>query len=281
MNEKARGATRVILGVLVTLGSLPGGSGGQVVAIPGVVRGRVVEFETDGPLRGVAVQLSTMIDGELSTVTQLSGPGGDFAFPGVRPGVYVLTAAMLGYGGLTDTLRVEPGSVTEMLVPISVSAVELEPVVVMVRQRPVGPLRGFERRRELEAGIFMDREDLDDADVKEFTDLLRNVPGVRMVPTASFGYRVRFRGGCVPELWLDGTLVGMNVDIDSFLRIDDLEAVEIYRGTEVPGEFGANLCGAIVAWTRRGGATPPGESRSIVRQLVYAASFLALVFLIR
>ena len=73
--------------------------------------------------------------------------------------------------------------------------------------------------------------------------------------------------------------MGTTVDIDSFLRPEDLEAVEVYRGPDLPGEFGTNLCGAIVAWTRRGG--PSTEGRSLNKQLIFAGSFLLLIFLTR
>ena len=69
--------------------------------------------------------------------------------------------------------------------------------------------------------------------------------------------------------------MGTGVDMDSFLRPEDLEAVEVYRGPELPGEFGANLCGAIVAWTRRGRTgDPAGEGTTLVRQFIMAGSIL-------
>jgi hypothetical protein len=127
--------------------------------------------------------------------------------------------------------------------------------------------------------VFLDRAAIDERNPQQFTDLLRSVAGVRLVPTSSFGYEVFFRNGCVPEIWLDGTKVGTNVDIDDFLRPEDLEALEVYRGTELPGEFGTNLCGAIVAWTRRG--DPSDEPRNLKRQFLWAAVFLVVALIAR
>jgi outer membrane cobalamin receptor len=56
--------------------------------------------------------------------------------------------------------------------------------------------------------------------------------------------------------------VGHNpVDLTAF-PVSDIEAVEIYRGATVPGEFGGGdaACGALVVWTRRGGAIVRGTA---------------------
>jgi len=211
--------------------------------------------------------------------TQISGPGGAFAFPAVTPGFLSLSVALLGYTELHDSLRVEAASDLELTLPLSVTAVALEPIVVAVRRRPVGPLEGFERRRENQRGTFLSRAEIEAANPNEFTDLLRPLPGIRLIPTSTFGHTVRFRGGCIPDLWLDGAQVGATADVDSFLRTEDLEAVEVYRGPDLPGEFGSNLCGAIVAWTRRGTtAQERARGANIRRQLIMAGS-IALAFL--
>lgn len=254
---------------------------GQVPDSAATVRGWVVEYETGVPLEGATVSLASGPDSLPGVVARISGPGGTFFFPVVPPGLYRLSATLLGYMDLRDTLRVESASDLELTLPLSVSPVPLEPIVVDITQRPIGPLAGFERRRRKLRGTFITREDIEASNPFEFTDLLRTIPGTRLVPTATFGQRVTFRGGCTPDLWVDGTHVSTRGDIDSFLRPEDLEAVEIYRGPETPGEFGGNLCGAIVVWTRRGAPEPAkAEGRSLRRQLTFAASFVLLAFLI-
>lgn len=249
---------------------------GQVSGSQASVRGWVVEYETGTPLEGATVSLVSSSDSLLGVGTQISGPGGTFFFPVVAPGLYRLSTTLLGYTDLRDTLRVESAAELEVTLPLSVSPVALEPIVVAVGRRPIGPLAGFERRRRTQRGTFVTREDIEASNAVEFTDLIRTLPGVRLVPTSTFGYRVFFRGGCTPDLWVDGTHVGTTTDIDSFLRPESLEAVEVYRGPELPGEFGSNPCGAIVTWTRRGDPSP--EGKSLKTQLIIAASFVLLVF---
>lgn len=252
---------------------------GQVIGSAASVSGWVVEHETGAPLVGATVALGSVGEGQPVLQTVVSGSEGEFVFMEVAPGRYEVSVTLLGYAQLLDSLDVEAASDLEVTLPLSVSPVPLEPVVVVVRRRPIGPLAGFERRRQSSRGTFLARQDIESANPQEFTDLLRTLPGIRLVPTGTFGNQVYFRGGCTPDLWLDGAHVGSTVDIDSFLRPEDLEAVEIYRGPDLPGEFGSNLCGAIVAWTRRGG--PSTEERSLKKQLIFAGSFLLLIFLTR
>lgn len=251
----------------------------QVGGATPTVRGWVVEHETGAPLEGARVTLGSAVEGQSFLEAQISGPEGTFFFVEVPAGRYEVTATLLGYTELVDTLDVRAASDLEVTLPLSVSPLPLEPVVVEVRRRPIGPLVDFERRRQVSTGTFFVRDDIERRNPQEFTDLLRTVPGIRVVPTGAFGNRVYFRGGCTPSLWLDGAQVGSTVDIDSYLRPEDLEAVEIYSGADMPGEFGNTLCGAIVAWTRRGEPAP--EGRSLKKQLIFAGSFLLLIFLTR
>lgn len=284
MTGRAQRSLMVLLVMLAAQGVLGDRTRllGQVSDQSASVRGWVVEHETGEPLEGVEVSLASGPDGLPGAGTQLSGTGGTFLFPAVPPGLYRLSAILLGYTDLRDTLRVEAGAELEVTLPLSVSPVPLEPVIVVVRRRPVGPLVGFERRRETQRGTFITRHDIEAKNPQEFTDLLRALPGIRLVPTATFGNRVFFRGGCTPDIWVDGTHVGTTTDIDVFLRPEHLEAVEVYRGPELPGEFGSNLCGAVVAWSRRGPTSEGAdEDRTLKRQLIFAGALVLTVLGIR
>ena len=241
------------------------------------VRGWVVQHETGAPLVGAAVTLASAQEGLSATGSVVSGEAGFFGFPSVPPGLYRISVTLLGYSSSSDTVRVVGAADVEITFPLAVEPVDLEPVVVVVRRRPVGPLEGFERRRAMQRGVFLDRDEIDATNASEFTDLVRNIPGARLVPTAT-GSDLYFRGGCTPDLFLDGAHIGSTSNIDAFLRLEDLEAVEVYRGPEMPGEFGNNLCGAIVAWTLRGHVPGDEENdRSLRKQLIFAGSLVAAI----
>ena len=65
--------------------------------------------------------------------------------------------------------------------------------------------------------------------------------------------------------------------MDHLLPVMDLEAVEVYHGASLPVQFGANSCGAIVVWTRRG--EPSVGTGSLWRRLLFAAGVITLALL--
>lgn len=237
------------------------------------VVGEIVEYETGRVLEGATVLLLAPAGGRARSEAARSDSAGTFRFPDLVPGDYFITVALLGFGTVTDTLEIARDSDVELLVPLSIAPITLEPIVVQVSSRPIGPLREFERRRRSTNGTFFTREDIEEAHVAEFTDLVRTLGGVRLVSAGAFRTRLVFRGGCSPDFWLDGIPVpGGTLDLDSYVHPQDLEAVEIYRGADVPVQFGVNVCAVIVAWTRRG--DPSIEPRSFWKQVITAGAIV-------
>jgi hypothetical protein len=248
----------------------------QVPDQAATVRGLVLEYETGRPLEGAGITLVLLSDSATAREEGVSGNEGTFALTHLSPGLYALSAALPGYQELRDTLRLDPGSEIELTLPLSVSPVHLDPIVVAVGPQPSARQSvGFERRRSRLNGTFLSREDIERSGAYVFTDLLRSVGGVRVLRTEYHGHSVRLRGGCVPDLWLDGARLGATGDLDMYVRSEDVEAVEIYRGPQVPAEFSWSSCGAIIVWSRRG--EPNAEGGSLERQLLLAGSFLLLV----
>lgn len=250
---------------------------GQVVDSTATVRGRVVEHETGVPVRGAAVSLATG-PGTRGIGTRVTGQEGGFLFREAPPGLYRLSVTRIGYADLRDTLRVEAGSDLELALSVSTSPVVLEPIVVSVRRRPQGPMSGFESRRRGLTGTFITREEIEARRPHVFTDLLHWVPGARIVPLGPFRNRVTLRGGCVPELVVDGMRVGAEPEWDLFVRPGEVEALEVYHSPSVPVEFGSNPCGAVVVWTRRG--EPSTSQGGFWWKALFAGSLIALSLLL-
>lgn len=252
--------------------------GGQAPDSTATIRGQVMEHETGRPLRSAAVSLASGPEGTRGIGTRITGENGEFLFQEASAGLYRLSVTLLGYQDLRDTLRVDPGAEIQLVLPLSVSPVSLEPIVVVGRRRPPGPMAGFESRRRALGGTFFTRDDIERRNPHQFTDLLRLVPGARVVPVSPFGHGVLFRGRCIPGVWVDGVHVLNTMDLDSFIRPEDLEAVEVYTGAHLPVEFGPSPCGAIVVWTRRG--EPGPGPNNLLRQLLIAAGFVTLAWLL-
>ena len=130
-------------------------------------------------------------------------------------------------------------------------------------------LRRFEERRATGFGHFVTREEFEQWNPTETTDVLRRTPGLTVVPNGNYGRgrppdtrrfvirsgRAATRGECPLLLFLDGMRIGNTVsnDIDMFISIEQIVAIEVYRGpAEIPAEFNTtgSACGVIVFWTR-------------------------------
>lgn len=241
------------------------------------LRGEVVDMAGEG-LAGVTIQLEPVGDTPGGMRITLTDATGAFALQSLPPGDYIVTVTNLGFADIIDSLTLLTSEDLDIFVRMSVDPIDVDPMLVEVGSRPIGPLVGFDHRRRTMAGTFFTREAIEAADVMEFSDLMRRVPGMRVVPTGAFGNRLLMRG-CRPDLWLDGTYVGANVDVDSFLRPEDLEGLEIYRGSVIPGQFGTTQCGAVVAWSRRG--QPEVKEANLKRQFIIAGSLVALFVVFR
>jgi TonB-dependent Receptor Plug Domain len=88
---------------------------------------------------------------------------------------------------------------------------------------------------------------------------MRTTPGMTVAPNGSFGYVIRGRGGCTPEVFIDGMKVMQGADeIDNLVRPQEVSGVEVYTGSAgVPPQYAGMAggdCGVVLVWTKRGPA---------------------------
>ena len=210
-----------------------------------------------------------------STITRGDG---DFVLRPIPSGDYRIELTHIAHRAVEATMRIEGRSDVDISAQMLATAIEIEPIVVTARRRSRADGGGFDQRRRSGRGVFMAREEIEVRQPTVVTDVLRLVPGLLMMPSShGWGYDVRMRGGCRPELWVDGIRTLTSVGIDYYLNARDLEAVEVYRGTELPAQYGSNPCGAIVVWTRVPVPQPvPGDS-PIWKHVAIGAGFLSLM----
>jgi hypothetical protein len=118
---------------------------------------------------------------------------------------------------------------------------------------------GFNDRKRSSAGFFMDADALSQRQASQFSDVLRSVPGIRVQPAGN-GQQVVTSSrdpmnGCV-NFWVDGAQWQQQFpgDLDTFVRPDEVAAVEVYSSTTVPAQFstaGGGSCTTVVIWTER------------------------------
>lgn len=221
----------------------------------GSVYGTVVS--RGGALSGAEVRVS---DGLVTT----TDADGHFSFPRVAAGSVLLETRYLGFVTRQDTVEVVPEGLTDVLIPMD-PVLTLEPIVVRVYPDPA-VIGGFYQRRVTERGVFLTRAEFLRERPSRFTDILREIPGVRLYCEEVHCWPV-MRGStpsrlgdplsgerCPVMVYLDGTPQRRDLSLDALLSPARVEAVEVYRRLgEVPSRFadqGAR-CGVILIWTRR------------------------------
>lgn len=227
------------------------------------IRGRLLDGESGAPVTGAAITLMQGEGEELGrTLTDAAG-GFRLAVPGA--GYYRMRVTRIGYGAIvTDSVEVGPRETLEVELRALASAVPLEGVEVTAA--PAAPERsrrlermGFYNRERMGFGHFMTREQIERRSPPETVELFRQHPGFRIVPNgAGRGSEVlstRSTGGCRPDIYLDGLLLGRDGREDplTYIQWTDIEGIESYSSAlTIPIQYKrqGRACAAILVWTR-------------------------------
>jgi hypothetical protein len=222
----------------------------------GALAGRVVDATTGEPIQAATIQIR---EEDQAAVTD---PDGRFRLDGVSAGAFEATIGHVAYGEPTVEVSVAPGSTTQVEIRLAPVAIELDPIAVTIAVRAQWlESNGFYARQESSLGQFVTPRELESQRSRPFSEILRNVPGVRFrrVCSPHCVYRVSMttttRTACTPTFYVDGRKMAFQtreVDLDAITSTQDLAAIEVYRGiSQTPPQF-FGLCGSIVIWTRRG-----------------------------
>jgi len=185
---------------------------------------------------------------------------GVFRFPNIPAGKRQLHFRRLGFAPKSVDAEISEGKTLALTVVLEASATEIEGVTVeeLTRRRQV--LADFYDRSSRGFGHFVTREQIERRNPMNLSDMMRTVPGARLVPLRNGGQAtLRFNravmGGrdCPPQYWVDGVKAyGLNIDD---IIPQDVEGIEIYEGAStVPPQFntkeGTTICGVVLIWTR-------------------------------
>ncbi len=256
---------RLLIGVL---------TGGLVLLTPPAasaqqtIYGTVVDDSTERPVGAVSVMLLDEKGGMRGGA--ISDSNGVFSLLALDPGKYTLRADASLYAKLvTSVFELVDGEILDIQMRVSKKKpIEMLETVTVTAERErfaPGPLQGFYDRKRRGLGHFLTREQIEEKGVNRFTSLLRLMHGVRIVSLGGRQSSVRMRGfggltgtSCVPQLYWDGVRTGKidgisDLGPDVVLFPSDLEAIEVYTPSSVPGEFAGSdaRCGVIVVWSRR------------------------------
>jgi hypothetical protein len=189
----------------------------------------------------------------------LTRENGDFVLDSLPAGTQAITVRHLGYAPTEVAVELSSRAPARVNVQMGPYVPELTPVEVVSRQEQGLERVGWTtRKRGAAGGYFIGPEQIESRKAIQFTDLLTTSPGIRVqgsmgrmyiTPTRSVG-----GGGCV-NVYVDGSKWQQLEagDLDSFVRPQDVAAIEVYPGGgSMPVEFQSSGgdCAAVVVWTK-------------------------------
>jgi len=225
------------------------------VEAPGAfIRGRVLDEGTGAPIAGAAVAI---VNTPLAVIAAMDG---SFQLERLPAGEYTVRVAHISYMTAYVPLRVGTDDLNAAI-RLAPTAIALEPVLVTPFSRRLDRA-GFYERQNRGLGTFISRRQIEAMKPLSSADLLRNVPGVRLVPQTP-GRNVsrtdlQGRGTCRFSFIVDGARTLPDFQID-FVAPGAIEGIEVYRSVaEVPALFRPHVqrdgtstsCGVIAIWTR-------------------------------
>ncbi len=216
-------------------------------------------------------------EGEDVTWEGETNEDGLFRTERIAIGVYQIQITSVGFTSASQVgIFLEDGTV-ELTAELAPQALELEGIVVTVTRQSRLENAGFYDRRQLGFGHSFTRDEIEARGPSRVSDLFMGIPGARVISRGGIQRPdVRLRGGCVPDVVLDGVPLSGPVRVDELLTVHDLEALEVYHGATSPMQYSRSTCGTILAWTRPP-ARAEGASWSWGRVLA-AAGFVGIAF---
>ena len=255
--------------VALSVWASPGVSAGQ--GVRATVAGIVVD-SVGSPVVGAHI---TVEGTELYTQTD---GGGRFRLNDVRVGRVGLIVRRIGFRAASVPIDLTEAGATQLMVTLTavpevLAAVEVTAPPQVYEAR----LAGFEARAaKRKNGHFITRDRIERTNSKRLSDLLRQVPTVRVRMVRGLGTMAYIRGAsCPPLVYIDGSPANAGpFDLD-LIDLVSVEGIEVYGGFGAPAEFSsvrADQCGVIAIWSRpfrpRERAPEVAEQTSLITALV-------------
>lgn len=194
-------------------------------------------------------------------VVVLTNEKGEFTLRNLPSGSQVLLARHLGWGADAVPVDLSSREPKQVTIKLSKYVAVIEPVVVTARRMAGLDKVGFTQRKKSGAGYYLDPDQIQRMRPTVLTDILRQVPGLRVsytnegeVVSSSRGVSSLAASGCV-RYFVDGMewQSAQPGDINQFVNGSEIVGAEIYQGTTAPAQYSRGMgdCTTIVLWTKQ------------------------------
>lgn len=264
---------RVTFALALAMPPTAGAAQAQRAAVSGIVVDSL-----GSPVAGAQVALDGM---DLHSITDAAGR---FRFADVAVGHVDVVVRRIGFKAASLSFELGPSGATQIMITLSAVPEVLAPVEV-TEQREVYDARlyGFESRAARRSGgHFITRDRIERSTSKRLSDLLRQVPTVRIATVRGLGTMAYVRGAnCPPLVYLDGSPASAGpLDLD-LIDLSSVEGIEVYGGFGAPAEFSSvkgDRCGVIAIWSRPFRPREPRAEPPAQTSLITALLELDMVF---
>lgn len=225
------------------------------------IHGRVLSSDVQTPLSNAEVQIRSL------RIVALTDSVGRFRIRDLFQGKYDVLVRAIGFAA--ESILVEVGAnevvVRDFLLhPAPQPLHEVEVIERLAKPPLPAKLSGFEERRKLGIGEFIDRNDLRKWEDRQTAVLLALVAGLDVRRAGNKAYAVTSRAAppltrvlrpppCYMDVYIDGAALSPGAfDLNS-INLRDVEAIEVYKSAaQMPPQYNKTSkgCGVILVWTR-------------------------------
>lgn len=145
-------------------------------------RGVILGAVTDTSLRAVAGVNVEVIG---TTARLITGDDGLFRIQDVSPGEYLVWIRRLGYRPVSHLVRAEADDTLRLSYTLEPTLTELSPVTVTERARS-HKMRGFDERRKLGGGEYLDQAQVEKLNLQEMEGVIRTFRAVHIAGGQSY-----------------------------------------------------------------------------------------------
>jgi hypothetical protein len=189
-------------------------------------------------------------------VIALTNEKGDFTLRNLPSGSHVLLARHLGFGAETVPVDLSSRAPQQVTMRLPKFVAVIDPVTVTARRVASLDKVGFTKRQQSGLGYFLTPEQIQRMRPNRLTDVLHQVPGLRISYSPQGEVVTSSRGvgnNCV-QYYVDDMpwMSAEPGDINNFVNGPEVVGIEVYQGSNTPAQYSRAMrdCVTIVVWTK-------------------------------